>query len=291
MISVSASEIDQVPLPFLEPLNEALRAEESVHRLIFSPEFTTFKERRPASVLCVTNSRWLMALKEQSGTITIRDAVFNEILAIELTVILLHGKLKIDFARNAQCQSTALYFNTVAIPKYYAAVCEILGASSQGGSTSPDRKPSVRFPEWPHKFRNFAILYTPPASYLLDGAFSGAVYGRLFGEKATATAVLITERDLIIIAEEKSGSWFPPKDSEKYGALMTYIPRQRLIQWETTPGRRVDLHQLQILAGRGIQKFQFPLSPECRDHVRRISDQVIGVCSASAEKRAGRSAD
>jgi hypothetical protein len=146
-------------------------------------------------------------------------------MLVELTIILLHGKVKLNFIKGAEVRSAALYFNTVMKSVYHTAVCEILRAIDRERSKETDPKTSLRFPDWPQKFQNFAIIYTPPGCPLIDGVHSDTVYGRFFGEKAPATALLLTQQDIIVIAEEKSRRWFPSRKAAKYGGIMSYIPR------------------------------------------------------------------
>jgi hypothetical protein len=63
----------------------------------------------------------------------------------------------------------------------------------------------------------------------MDGVYSGTIYGRFFGEKAPATALLLSKQDIIVIAEEKSSRWFPSRRAAKDGGTMSYIPRRRLV--------------------------------------------------------------
>jgi hypothetical protein len=289
IVTVSPSEIDQVPPLFAESLRHNLQPDESIHRLIFSPEFMTVKTQHLASIFCVTDRQWLIAIKEQKGNITVQRATFRETLVIELTVILLHGKLKIDFAEGGKIRSAALHFNTVAKPRYYAAICEMLGAAHERAG-SPPTQVSVRFPDWPLKLRNMAIIYIPPGCQLLDGAYSPTIYGRLFGEKAAAAVLLLTEQYLILIAEEKSRRWFPPKDDQKFGSVMSYIPRQRVLRWEFENVRGVDLHSLQLSTGQGIGSFKFFFSPDRQDQVLRLIDQVVSDPSAPSQSETNHAA-
>jgi len=48
-------------------------------------------------------------------------------------------------------------------------------------------------------------------------------------ELAPAEGLILTDRHLIIIAEERSSSWLFKSDRAKYGAVVTYFPRSRIL--------------------------------------------------------------
>jgi hypothetical protein len=161
--SESSGRIDEVPQLFEAALDRNLRPDEAVQHLLFSPEFTSATTHHLASVLCVTDRRWLIALAEPHGAVATQTATFDETLLVEPTIILLHGKIKIDFTQGGEIRSAALYFNTVMKSLYYAAVCEMLRAiDCERGKEN--QKSSSRFPDWPQKFQNLAIIYTPPGA-------------------------------------------------------------------------------------------------------------------------------
>jgi hypothetical protein len=117
--SASSGRIDEVSPLFQAALDRNLPPNEAVHYLIFSPEFTSATTRHLASVLCITDRRWLIALAEPHGVVTAQTASFDETLFVELTIILLHGKVKIDFTQRGEIRSAALYFNTVKFQQRY----------------------------------------------------------------------------------------------------------------------------------------------------------------------------
>jgi hypothetical protein len=273
--SESSGRLDEVPPLFEAALDCNLPPNEAVHHLIFSPEFTSATTHHPASVLCVTDRRWLIALAEPHGVVTAQTATFDETLFVELTIILLHGKVRIDFTQRGEIRSAALYFNTVMKSLYYAAVCEMLRGINCEPSKENDKESSLRFPDWPQKFQNLAIIYTPPGCRLIDGVHSDTIYGRFFGEKAPATALLLSEKDIIVIAEEKSRRWFPSRKEAKYGGTMSYIPRRRVVKWKIVENPRVDLHAIELSMGEGVKKLDIPFSSARRNEARRIITQVV----------------
>jgi len=165
----SSTAIDEISRLFEAALDRNLSPDEAVHQLIFSPEFSSVETHHPASVLCLTDRRWLIAVAEPYGGITVQTATFDETLLVELTIILLHGKLKIDFTKGGEYRSAVLYFDTVMKSVCFTAVCEMLRAIDGERSKETDERTSLRFPDWPQNFQDFPIIYTPPDSCLIHG--------------------------------------------------------------------------------------------------------------------------
>jgi hypothetical protein len=103
-----STRIDEVSPRFEATLERNLPSDEPIHHLLFSPEFSATTTHHPASVLCLTDRRWLIALEEHHGAVIAQSATFDETLLVELTIILLHGQIKIDFTKNGETRSAAL---------------------------------------------------------------------------------------------------------------------------------------------------------------------------------------
>jgi hypothetical protein len=182
----SATRIEDTPTPFREALLQRVQENESVRHLIFSPEFGAAKFRALASLLCVTDRRWLIVLPESDGSTMVDESSFDSTLLVELTIILLYGQLKIDFVRNGEARTTALQFNAVMQHVYSEAIQDILDAidGKEHGSPSLDCSRSSVFLGWPLKFRNFSIIYMPEKSQLLDGVYWNEIRGGFSRELA-----------------------------------------------------------------------------------------------------------
>jgi hypothetical protein len=69
--------VDEVS-PLLEAaLHHNLPPDETVHQLIFSPEFSSVENYHPASALCLTERRWLIALAEPPEGVTVESATLD----------------------------------------------------------------------------------------------------------------------------------------------------------------------------------------------------------------------
>jgi len=82
-----ARRIEDAPSAFREVLLQHIVESENIKHLIYSPAFATGKFRTLASVLCVTDKRWLIALRENDGGIRIDDCSYDRTLLAELAII------------------------------------------------------------------------------------------------------------------------------------------------------------------------------------------------------------
>jgi hypothetical protein len=116
--------VDDVPEPFRGALQEHLSPSEQVV-LIYSPAFSTLENLPegpapvnvvkiliPATVLAITDDRWLVVTKEEDG-VHVEQSVFSDTLFLELTSILLSGELKIYYASVDMHYVATVQFNTV----------------------------------------------------------------------------------------------------------------------------------------------------------------------------------
>ncbi len=274
----STTRIDDTPAPFRAALLQRIHENESVRHLIFSPEFGAAKFRALASLLCVTDRRWLILLRERDGSTIVDESSFDSTLLVELTIILLYGQLKMEFVLNGEARMRALQFNTVMQHVYSEAVQYILDAidGKEHASTKLDTSRSSIFMGWPLKFRNFSIIYMPEKSQLWEGVYWNEIRGSFGREVAPAVAMLLTDRHIVIIAEEKSYRWFQFRRNVKYGAIITYFPLNRLEEFRIDPHSRFGILELQGHKGHGGEKLEiiFPL-----EKLEAVSRLVEKACS------------
>jgi hypothetical protein len=280
----SATRIEDTPTPFREALSQRIQENESVRHLICSPEFGAAKFRALASLLCVTDRRWLIVLPESDGSTMVDESSFDSTLLVELTIILLYGQLKIDFVRDGEARTTALQFNAVMQHFYSEAIQDILDAidGKEHGSPNLDRSRSSIFMGWPLKFRNFSIIYMPEKSQLLDGVYWNEIRGGFSRELAPAVAMLLTDRHIVFIAEEKSSRWFHFRHHAKYGAIITYFPLNRLSEFRIDPHNRFSILELQGHEGHGSEKLEIMFPRDKREAVSRLMEKASSPSSFAA---------
>jgi hypothetical protein len=124
--SVQFAGLEECPEPFRDRLRHFLSPSEAVFEIIYSPAFVAGRLCLPASVFCVTNRQWIMLHESKSGDVSLDSAVFADTLLIELTMILLYGRMKIDYVISNRSDSSSCYFNTVMEGMYTKAIQRVL---------------------------------------------------------------------------------------------------------------------------------------------------------------------
>jgi hypothetical protein len=264
----SAESIFELSSPFRDALVECLSETENLKHLIYSPPFGTAKFKTLASVLCVTDQRWLIVTCEDDGSSLVAACTYDTTLLVELTHILLYGQLKIDFVEDGKAKAGILHFNAVMQPIYSEAIQYILDAidgKENVAMTAGDVRNAV-FADWPLKFRNFSIIYLPKKSQLSDGVCWQEIRAGFFGRGlAPAVALLVTDRHIIAIAEEKISSWFQFRRHAKYGAIITYFPLNRLADFRIEGHPRFCILGLDGREADGGESLQILFPPDKRE--------------------------
>ena len=164
---------------------------------------------------------------------------------------------------------------------YLRAIQDILTAidGGEGQREKRDLRNSPILRDWPLKFRNISILYAPENSCLLGGVDWPEVYGIFHRQLSPAAAMLLTERHIVLIAEEKPG-WFQFRPRTNYGQIITYFPINRLAKFETHQTARFSLLELEVRRGNGGEKLVIMLPHDKEEAASRLLTSV----SARAER-------
>jgi hypothetical protein len=268
--------LEDVPTPFREALSKRIRENEAVVDVILSPPFRAGKFSTLASVLCITDKRWLVVLLQDDGSITVDTAAYETTLLLELTIILLYGQLKIDFVCDDQVRSTALQFNTVMKDTYCEVLQNILDEIDHNVESKADSNwgTSEILRQWPIKFRNVSIIYAPRSSRLLDGVQWNDIYGGFHRQLAPAVALLLTDRHLIVIAEEKPSGWFQFRARPQYGEVITYFPLDRLASFRINEHSRFDILEIVGHEGHGSETLEIMLPHDQAKAVTRLMKEA-----------------
>ena len=75
-----AKRVDETPEPFREQLKKHLNPDEEISLLVCAPAYLSLREKFPASVLAVTDRRWLIVAEAQPGVARVSGAAFDETL-------------------------------------------------------------------------------------------------------------------------------------------------------------------------------------------------------------------
>jgi hypothetical protein len=268
----SMKRLENLPPAFQEGLSNRIGENESVLEVMFSPAFRAGKSSTFASVLCVTDNRWLVALSQKNGSITVATASYEATLLLELTLILLYGQLKIYFVCDGQVRSTALQFNTVMKDNYCELLQNILDKIDHNaeGKAKSNWRGNNLLREWSLKFRNVANIYAPRGSRLIDGVQWGGIYGGFHRQLAPAAALLLTDRHIIVIAEEKPSSRFQFREPSHYGEVITYFPLVRLADFRVSEHRRFGILEIVGHEADGSETLEVILPCDQANAVRRL---------------------
>jgi hypothetical protein len=150
------------------------------------------------------------------------------------------------------------------------------------GVAEKDRSEGSMFEAWPMKIRNEAQRYWPRGQRLLAAIRWPAIFDGSQGELAPAGALLITERELVVIAEEKefaaesrpeTSSAEEPK--EIFGGIITFVPRVRLKDFHVSHKEDFGVLALQAHAAHGGEKLEIMFPPDDEMAVSKAMEQLL----------------
>jgi hypothetical protein len=272
--------ISDAPDPFRGVLADSLPPGEPVRLLVHAPAFIMGDQKSPATVLAVTNQGWLVASETEEGGATLEKSDFSNTLFLELTSIFLFGQLKICSAAVSTSYSATITFETVEDELYREAIDLILAGidPSLTGVVGTDRTEALMFEDWPMKIRNEAHRFSPRGQRFLAAVQWPALFGGADRQVAPAGALLISNRELVAISEEKDSSAESSSAEElkeKFGGIITFVPGVRLVDFHVSHQESFDVLALEVHAAHGGQKLEiiFPSSEE--KAVRKAMEQIF----------------
>jgi hypothetical protein len=257
---------------------------EPIRLLVHAPAFATEKEKSPATVLAVTNKGWLVASESEDGSAAVEKSDFSDVLFIELKSILLLGQLRISFAALDKSNSVTIRFETVEEEPYREAIDLILAGIDPAltGTAEKGRSEASMLEGWPMKIRNEAQRYWPRGQRFLAAIQWRASFGGSQEELAPSGALLVTERELVVISEEKefAGERPPeglPADETKaiFGGIITFVPRVRLKDFRVSHRESFGVLALQVRAADGGEKLEVKFPSDSETAVSKAMEQML----------------
>jgi hypothetical protein len=280
-----ATTVDDTPEPFREELTAHLGPEEEPSLIICAPAGVALRHRTPATVLAVTDQRWLIVMETRPGVMRVESASFEETLLIEFTEILLYGEMRLHFALEGEAHSSAAYFNTV-MDRFYREATLLVLNGIEGARQGPNEEPSTEtsvLSALPFKFRNAVTEHVPPGRNLLCAMHWPTVIGGFRRELGPAAALTVTDRELIVITEDRRRRWFESKQGPKHACIATYLPLGRLAEHRISPHSKFCLLELETRAHSGGEtvEIMFPLGYE--EKVRECMERVAMAMNGTPE--------
>jgi hypothetical protein len=276
--------VSDAPEPLRSALAESFPSDRPVHLLVHAPAFTTGDEKSPATVLSVTDNGWLVASETEDGGAAVEKSDFSDTLFLELKSVLLWGQLRISFAAVDTSYSVTIKFDTVGDELYREAIDLMLAGIDPAltGAAEQDRSEASMFEAWPMKIRNEAKRYWPKGQPFLAAIQWPAVFDGPQREFAPAGALLITQRELVVIAEEKEfGAESRPETpsaeepKEIFGGIITFVPRVRLNDFHVSHQENFGVLALRLHAAHGGEKLEIIFPPDDEIAVSKAMEQLL----------------
>jgi hypothetical protein len=295
--------VSDAPEPLRSELAKSLGSEEPVHLLVHAPAFPTGDGKSPATLLAITNKGWLVASETEDGGAVLVKSDFSNTFYFELTSILLLGQLIIAFSEEGNARSVTINFERVEDEFYHQAIDLMLASldPARTAASEKGRHQTSMFEAWPMKFRNEAERYWPRGQRMLAAIQWPANPQQL----APAGALLMTERELVLISEGKKSSaeLFPeassteesketpatpmplkavnltetpsvPGNVYEFADIVTFVPRARLADFQLSHQDNGVL-TLKLRASQGEDQLEITFPSDHQDAVLNGMEQMM----------------
>ena len=306
--------VSDAPEPLRSELVKNLPTEEPARLLVHAPAFQTGDEKSPATVLGVTNDGWFVASETEDGGTVLVKSDFSNTLFFELTSILLLGQLIITYAEEGKAHSVTINFERIEDEFYHEAIDLMLTGidPARTAIAGKDSNETSMFEAWPIKFRNEAHRYAPRGQRMLAAIQWPANLQQL----APAGALLMTERELVLISEGKKSSLElssaassaeEPKETPaapitpkvvnptetpsvpgnvyEFADIITFVPRLRLADFQVSHQENGVL-ALRLRASDGEQKLEITFPSDHENAVLKGMEQMMASpTSANSTKK------
>jgi len=260
----------EAPEPFRSALLQHLSPLYDVRLLVWGPASKSMRSKSPATLLALTNQGWIVVSEAQNNNTVVAYSDFANTLLIELTCILLYGRLKIDYLAENRVQFISIEFNTVMQKLYQEAVQLLLEGMDDMSSviSVEDKDANLMLDILPFKFRSVILDFSPKSQIILSMVHLPAVIqGRnrwIQRELYPQAVLLLTERELMLVSEEKTRSWFRGRSTIKYGQIVTYCPLLRMESFKLLKNQQIGALDIEICSQQCSEKLliNFPSDKE-----------------------------
>ncbi len=262
--------LDEAPEPLRSGIREAMQRGGEPRFLLLNPGRKAPGQVSPASLLVLFEHEWLVAVGTGERKISVMGAPFADTLLVELMVVLLQGRLQIDYATSDGPHSACLEFKAASEALFQRAARLVLNGIEGNQPPVESSAPKTTWPGLPLRFQNALREFKPAAQTILAAAQWPPVTGRRVRwyarELAPEAMLVLTERELVQISDERSWSWLRVGRPDKFGNVVTYVPLRRLKNWRFGSNGSVGRANLEVFArssGKTVT-VDFPLEVEGR---------------------------
>jgi len=273
--------VEEAPEPLAAALQAAMKPDDEIRLLIFGPAYKAVKKAMPSTLLAILAHEWILVTGSEEHPVDVYRCHFSDTLLVEVTHILLHGMLKIDFVAEGRAQRVALPFNTVMEGLYQEAAQMLLDGMDHVTEITPQTSKdfdSVLEP-LPMKFYNAIVEFIPMGQRALGFVHWPAVFGhklKMFRHELTPEAVLVlTDRELLLVSDEKTWSWVHTERAEKYGCIATHCPLSRVASFQLNDHDTLDTIDVMVQTAKGGEKLKIEFPREQKSEVTSFMEKVL----------------
>ena len=273
--------VQDAPRPLSGAMLTALKPNDELRLLIFGPAYKALRKTIPATLLAVLAHDWLVVTGSEEHPAHVYRCDFANTLLIEITNILLHGMLRIDFATEGRTETVAIPFNTVMEGLYQEATQFLLNGMDEVREITPceNKELSCSLAPLPMKFYNAILEFIPMGQHVLEFVHWPAVFGnklKMFRNEVSPEAVLVlTDRELLFISEERTSSWFHAERLQKYGCIATHCPLSRLASFQVSDHDSLDTIDIMLQTRQGSEKLKIDFPRGQKAEMASFMERVL----------------
>jgi len=242
---------DQLPEAFKDFFKTFLDDTSAFPYAVRTPRFEELTRRENEKLIFSLDNK-VYVLERIKDKLSVTCYPLEDISTIEVGAILLDSWIKISgVASNGVLTSSTLRFNTVTDFLFTPILGKIRPTSTPGDTDqSSERAKFDYLMPLNFKFMNYARHSLVPGEKVIHTVLQPEIRAKLltlFGRSlsrtiSTAHLSILTDRELIMIRDEKTGRW---GDKTKYGGVWNYIPLDKITSISLTP-EKGDLLVLSI---------------------------------------------
>jgi hypothetical protein len=272
---------DETPEPLCSAALAALKPNDKIRLLIFGPAQKVLGKISRASLLVILDEEWIVVTGTDEIKTEVVRCAFADTLMVEVTNILLQGKLRIDFVADGRAHSVMIQFNTVMEGLYQEVVQFLLNGMDNVSEIAPrdGKELYAALNSLPLKFCNAVVEFIPMGQRVLGFVHWPAVLGRkmkIFRRELSPEGVLVlTERELLFVSEEKTWSFIRPDRVQKYGSIVTHCPLSRVDAFDLSEHDSLGTIDILVRTDHGGEKLKIDFPREQKTKVSAFMEQAL----------------
>jgi len=272
--------IDDAPESHRAAFLNTLQPDDTIRLLVFGPANKTLGMNSPATLLAVTNNGWISVSGEEDEFVTSVRCNFADTLLLELTVVLLLGILKIDFKTEDGTQCVSIAFNMVTLNFYQEVIRLLLDGVEGVGANVLAAEDQTKLLEnsLPAKSQGDVFKLKPSLERVMDTVYWLSIFGGracwFQYELSPETILVLTERELVCISEEKIWRSSYKGNVGWVGHVITYFALSRLQEFRFEPASQSEKLKVEIRTRHGGRTLAIEFAREKECEVESFMKQI-----------------